>query len=62
MSANKKEKLKELKANNHRTDEIALNYLAGILVSIYLDQNIHEHTRNPKECSDILPCVDQGTG
>ena len=52
----KGENPKYLPSHNNSSEEVALDYLASILVGIYLDQ------RNPKTSSDILPGINEGTG
>lgn len=58
----KSEKPKYLPSHNNSSEEVALNYLASILVGIYLDQRNNEHTGIPKTSSDILPGINEGTG
>lgn len=58
----KSEKPKYLPSHNNSSEEVALDYLAGILVGIYLDQRNHEHTGISKASSDILPGINEGTG
>lgn len=58
----KSEKPKYLPTQNNSSEEVALDYLASILVGIYLDQRNNEHTRIPKTSSDILPGINEGTG
>lgn len=58
----KSEKPKHLPSHNNSIEEVALNYLASILVGIYLDQRNNEHTGIPKTSSDILPGINEGTG
>ena len=53
---------KYLPSHNNSSEEVALDYLASILVGIYLDQRNNEHTGNPKTSSDILPGINEGTG
>ncbi len=56
------EKSKYLPSHNNSSEEVALNYLASILVGVYLDQRNNEHTGIPKTSSDILPGINEGTG
>lgn len=58
----KSEKPKYQPAHNNSSEEVALNYLASILVGVYLDQRNNEHTGIPKTSSDILPGINEGTG
>lgn len=58
----KSEKPKYLPTQKNSTEEVALNYLANILVGIYIDQRNNEHTGIPKSSSDILPSINEGTG
>jgi hypothetical protein len=48
------------------SEDDALNYLAEILVDIFLDKKRHannKHTKpEPKESSNLLPSIDEGTG
>jgi hypothetical protein len=57
----KSEKPKHLPSHNNSCDEVALNYLASILVGIYLDQRNNEHSGIPKTSGDILPGINEGT-
>lgn len=52
---------RKIATTDNASEEVALNYLASILVSIYLDQRIYEHNRITKTSSDILPSVNEGT-
>lgn len=48
---------------NQTSEDVALNYLAGILVEAFLEKKENEYNNhnNPKELGDILPSLDQGT-
>jgi hypothetical protein len=58
----KSEKPKYLSSHNNSSEEVALDYLASILVGVYLDQRNNEQTGIPKTSSDILPSLNEGTG
>ncbi|MBX7164070.1 MAG: hypothetical protein K1X49_10265 [Saprospiraceae bacterium] len=62
MPQNNDETSRKIPPDDTTNEEVALNYLASILVGIYLDQRAHEHNRITKTSGDLLPGINEGTG